>query len=189
MGIEKLRGSLLSEANDEAARIINEAKNQAAHLLEEERKGQEEIGARAETEVEQMIAEERNERLAWARLEAKRIMAESEEDAIKGVMEELIEALSSMHGSAEYKEFMKSAISKASEELGGNVVVRVTKGEKSLVPKGKGMKVEDDLDALGGAIVETADGRIRINLTLETLLDTRRDDLRKQIYQKLFGGK
>jgi vacuolar-type H+-ATPase subunit E/Vma4 len=49
--------------------------------------------------------------------------------------------------------------------------------------------VVDDLEALGGAIVESSDGKVMIDLTLETLFETRRDEIRKQVYEKLFGDK
>jgi len=189
MGIEKLRGSLLSEANDEAERIVKEARIQAASILEEERKSQETMDIEAIGGIERTLEEERNERLAWARLEAKRITAEAEEDAIKGVMEEIIEALSTMHGSPEYKAFLRQAVDKAAEELGGSVVIHVQKGEKAYLQKGKNAKIEEDLDGQGGAIVETMDGRVRVNVTLEMFLESRRDDLRKKIHMKLFGGR
>jgi vacuolar-type H+-ATPase subunit E/Vma4 len=52
-----------------------------------------------------------------------------------------------------------------------------------------GVKVVEDLKGFGGALVESADGKIRMDLTLETQFDSRRDELRKSISDKLFGGK
>ncbi len=188
MGIEKLRNSLLSEASGEADRIVSQAKAQAGTFLEEERKGAEAMKAQAEKEVKGRLEEERNERLAWARLEGKRIVAEAEEDAIKSVSDDIMDALGAMHGSAEYKSFMKRAIESGCSELDGNVVVHVKKGEKALVPKTKGISgIEDDLEGLGGAMIESANGEIRVNCTLEMLLEAKRDDLRKIIHEKLFG--
>ncbi len=190
MGIEKLRNSLLSEASGEADRIVSQAKAQAGTFLEEERKGAEAMKAQAEKEVRGRLEEERNERLAWARLEGKRIVAEAEEDAIKSVSDDIMDALGAMHGSAEYKSFMKRAIESGCSELDGNVVVHVKKGEKALVPKTKGISgIEDDLEGLGGAMIESANGEIRVNCTLEMLLEAKRDDLRKIIHEKLFGEK
>ena len=61
------------------------------------------------------------------------------------------------------------------------------KGDKSLIPALKGAKVVEDLHGFGGALLESADGKIRMDLTLETLFESRRDEIRKKIYEKLFG--
>lgn len=189
MGIEKLRHSLLSEAKEEADEIIQSAEAQAGRMLQEEEAKREAMKASAEQEVEDMLDGQRNERIAWARLEAKRIGAEAREDAINSVMDSFFDTLAKARGSAEYKKFLKGAIAEAASDLGGKVVIHVVKGEKALSPKIKGAKIVDDLDALGGAVVETSDGRIRVDLTMETLVDTRRDEIRKKIADRLFGEK
>ncbi|MBS3068650.1 hypothetical protein J4450_08140 [Candidatus Micrarchaeota archaeon] len=38
-------------------------------------------------------------------------------------------------------------------------------------------------------MVESSDGKVRLNLTLESLFETKREELRKMIYQKLFEQK
>lgn len=189
MGIEKLKGSLLSEANKEAETIVASAEAHVRNMLDEEKAKGSATKAEAEKEVEKLLEEQRNERIAWARLETKRMMAEAREDAIKDVLEEFFSVLEGMRKSPEYKKFMKSSVEKAAAELGGRVTVHVVKGEKELVPKLKDATVVDDLQGLGGALVESGDGKTRINLTLETLFEAKRDDLRKQIYEKLFSEK
>ena len=84
-------------------------------------------------------------------------------------------------------EFLKKEVTKAVAELGKGSTVHVLKGEKKLLPKLDAAVVED-LQGLGGAMVEGADGKIRMDLTLETLFDSRRDEIRKHISEKLFGG-
>ncbi len=189
MGIEKLKHSLLSEAKEEAQQIVQTGQSHVDGMLKEEKAKEAAMKDRAEKDVEKSLEEQRNERIAWARLEAKRINAEAREDAIKNVLEEFFNALARSRKSPEYKRFMKDAIPAAAAELGGKVTVHVVKGDKALVPKSRSMKVVEDLDGLGGTLVESADGRIRMDLRLETLVDTRRDEIRKQIAGELFGGK
>ncbi|MFH1394071.1 MAG: V-type ATP synthase subunit E family protein [Candidatus Micrarchaeota archaeon] len=189
MGIERLTSSLLLEANKEAADIISAAESHVQKMVEEERARNKELESGMEEDVDRILDGQKNERIAWARLEAKRILAEAREDAIKNVLEGFFEALSKGKQSKEYKEFMGSAVKSAISELGtSGLVVHVCKGEGKLV-KVKGVKVVQDLDALGGAIVESKDGNVRVNLTLEMLFESRRDELRKKISDKLFGGK
>jgi V/A-type H+-transporting ATPase subunit E len=189
MGIERLKGSLLSEANEDASKIVEAAEKHVSRMVEDERSRKASMKKDADREIERLLEDQRNERIAWARLESKRILAESREDAIKNVLEEFFDSLEGARKTPEYKKFLARAVPQAAEELGGNVTIRILKADKSLIPPIKGAKVSEDLDALGGAIVETGDGKIRIDLTLETLFEARRDDIRKRIYEKLFGGK
>ncbi|MCI0503292.1 V-type ATP synthase subunit E [Candidatus Micrarchaeota archaeon] len=189
MGIEKLKGSLLSEASEDARKIVEAAETHVARMVEDERSGMAARKKEADREVEKLLEEQRNERIAWARLESKRILAEAREDAIKGVVEDFFDSLSNVRKTPEYKKFLGKAVAEAAAELGGNVSVHIVKGDKPLLPAIKGAKVSEGLEALGGAIVETTDGKIRIDLTLETLFEARRDETRKRIYDKLFGGK
>lgn len=189
MGIEKLKGSLLSEATDESRKIVEAAETHVKGMLEEERSRKAAMRKEAEKEVSRLLEEQRNERIAWARLESKRIIAEAKEDAIRDVLEDFFGSLKDVRKSPEYKRFLQKAVAEAAKELGGKVRIRILKGERALLPAIKDAAVSEDLESLGGAIVETADERIRIDLTLETLFESRRDGIRKSIYDKLFGGK
>jgi vacuolar-type H+-ATPase subunit E/Vma4 len=189
MGIERLKGSLLSDATEDAAKIVEAAEAHVKRMVDEERSRKEATRKEADSEIERLISEQKNERIAWARLESRRILAEAREDAIKNVIEGVFDSLSKARKAPEYRKFLAKAVADAAGELGPKVTIRVCKGDKALVPAVKGAKVVEDLDGLGGAIVETMDGKIRMDLTLETLFEAHRDEIRKTIYEKLFGGK
>jgi len=189
MGIEKLKNSLLSEATGEAEKIVQTAEAHVKSMLEEERAKRKQMEEEAEKEIGKLLEDQKNERIAWARLEAKRINAEAREDAIGNVLEDILAELKSARGSPEYREFLKRAVPDAVSELGKGSKVHVLKGEKKLLPKLSGAAVSEDLTGLGGALVESEDGKIWIDLRLETLFDSRRDEIRKRIDEKLFGGK
>ncbi len=199
MGIERLKGSLLSEANEDAEKITETARAHVQNMISEETAKLESAKVQAEADVARLLEEQQNERVAWARLESKRVLSEAREDSIRNALEQIYDSLGSVRKMPEYKGFVKSVITKGIDELSGakssgngSITIHVMKGEKTLVPavKGKTIKVVEDLDStsnMGGAILETSDGRIRINLTLETLFEDKKDDVRKQIYDKLFS--
>ncbi len=189
MGIERLKGSLLSEASEDAGKIVEAAEKHVSRMVEEERSQMAARKKEADREIEKTLEEQRSERIAWARLESKRLLAEAREDAIKNVLEDFFDSLEGVRKSPEYKKFLSNSVAKAAAELGGDVSISLCKGDKALLAQVKGAKVKEDLDALGGAIVESADGKIRIDLTIETLFEAQRDEIRKRIYDKLFGGK
>jgi V/A-type H+-transporting ATPase subunit E len=190
MGIEKLKGSLLSEAQADAQKITIEAQAQAKGIADEEQAKELASRAEADAEVKRLLGEQRNERLAWARLESKRIMAESREDAIKGVLDSFFDQLSGARKSPEYRKFMGSAVARAADELGAGVTVHILKGDKGLLPPSlRNARVVEDLSGFGGALVESADGKFRMDLTLESRFEASRDDIRKKVSETLFGGK
>lgn len=191
MGIEKLTSSLLKEADDEAAKIVAAAESHVKEMKAKERTKMAGMEKQAEQEVEKVLKDQKNERLAWARLEAKRITAEAREDAINNAIEDIFDSLRDIRKSKEYKDFMLRSIPVAVKELEADkLTLHVLKDDKKLLPKlPKSCKVATDLDALGGAMIETQDGKMRADLTLETLFELRRDELRKKISAELFGGK
>jgi vacuolar-type H+-ATPase subunit E/Vma4 len=189
MGIEKLTSSLLKDAETEAANIIKAAEGHIKKMKEDERAKIASLKKEAETDVEKILREQRNERLAWARLEAKRIISEAKEDAINSAIDDIFSSLRELKKSKEYGSFMSKEVSSALKELGEKATVHVVKSDRKLLPKlPKGCKVLTDLDALGGAVIESKDGKMKVDLTLETLFELRRDELRKMISGELFGA-
>lgn len=190
MGLERLTSSLLKDADEEAAKIVQAAEWHIKKMKEEERSKHTALKKEAEKEIEKILSEQKNERLAWARLEAKRINAEAREDAINSAIDAFFSSLKDLKKSKEYKNFLSKNVSAAVKELGGmKLIVRVRKDDKKLLPKlPKNCKVANNLDAFGGAVIETQDGKMKVDLTLETLLELRRDELRKMIDAQLFGG-
>jgi V/A-type H+-transporting ATPase subunit E len=186
MGIEKLRNSLLSEAKEEAQQIVQTAQSHVQNMLREEKAKDADRKSKAEKEVERTLRDQENERIAWARLEAKRIKAEAKEDAIKNVFENFFNTLSKSRNTPDYKGFLKKAVPEAAADLGGNVTIHCLKEDSKLIPAVKNAKVVTDLEGLGGVLVESSDGKIRVDLTLETLVETRRDEIRKRIAEELF---
>lgn len=185
MGIEKLKGSLLSEANSEADKIIKESEGKCEKLLEEERNKFGEMKKFAEEEVGKKLSEEKRERIAWARLESKRILAEAREDAIKGVIENMFEHLASVRKTPGYKKYIEKAVSAGLSDIGDDSTIHVVKGDKALIKNGN---VIEDLEGLGGVLIESKNGKMLFNMTLETRFDSLRDQIRKRISDEIFGG-
>ncbi|MBN2478027.1 V-type ATP synthase subunit E [Candidatus Micrarchaeota archaeon] len=188
MSMDRVIDSLLAEAKAEARMVLQEAEKSAKEEIEKAKKENQKKLKSSEEDAEKRLENQRRERIAWARLEKKRILAEAKEDAISGVMDELYGMLSSFRKSKEYPKFMKRKLSEALDELEtSNVVVHVAKGDKKYI-NGKKLSVAEDLDAAGGLVVESKDGKVRVDSTLESLFEYSKPELRKEIYSKMFGG-
>lgn len=185
MGLEKITSSLLKEGEEEAGKIIEAARWHVRKMVEEKRANEQQLRANVQIEVKKILEEQRNERLAWARLEAKRIIAEAREDAIKKALDEIYNLAHSLRKSDEYSNYLSKKVALAVDELSGKAIVHVVKGDKKLYSKLK-VRVEEDLDALGGAVVESADGKMRIDLRLETLFEMKSDKIRGKLAEELF---
>lgn len=188
MPISKLAASLISDARKEAEEIIKDADSQVDRQISEEKAKRVLLMKSAEEECGKRLEEQERERTAWARLEAKRIISEAKEDAIKSCIEELYESLPEIKKSKDYADFMKRALGIATAEIGDSgTVLHIVKGDKKFVSSFKG-KIFEDLEADGGLLLETADGKVGIRLTLESVLESNKDELRKKISEKLFGS-
>lgn len=186
MGIDRLTTSLLAEAKKQADDIVKTAEGHLDKMLMEERAKRAILLKKAEEDAFQLIDEQRKERIASSRLEAKRIVNEAKEDAIKAVLEDLYALLESISKKPSYKDFLKTTITKALQEI-NPAIVHCRKEDKAVIQASAGnAKVTDDLNSFGGFILESSDSKVRLNLTLESLFESKREDLRKMIYQKLF---
>lgn len=191
MGIDRLTTSLLADAKKEADGTIKTAEWHVEKMLGEEKAKRAILLKRAEEDAEALIEEQRKERLAWASLESKRILSEAREEAIGSVLEELYIMLGNLAKTSAYKDFLKRMVSQALSEMQGAIspVLRCRKEDKQIVQaviSASNAVVDDTLDSAGGFILESRDGKVRLNLTLESLFETRREELRKQVYHQLF---
>ena len=78
----------------------------------------------------------------------------------------------------------------AAEVIGvgtNQVTVYVVKGDKKFINSNKGIKVVETLDAAGGLAIESKDGKVRIDSTINSLFEYMKPDLRKKIFDMLYG--
>lgn len=193
MGIERLTTSLLVEAKKEADGLVKAAEWHLEKMLMEEKAKRAILLKKAEEDAVLLVEEQCKERLAWASLESRRILGEAREDAINAVLEDLYAMLGEVARKAEYKDFLRRTVANALDEMRTcpSLSIRCRKIDTPIVQAVIGntsVAIDDTLDSTGGFIIESRDGRIRINITLEALFDAKREDLRKLIYQKLFGA-
>lgn len=188
MGVEKLSTAILEDGKKEAQKIIASAQEQAGQLLHEESAKFVLLRKSSEDRTKELMNAHTNERLAWARLEIKRINAEAKEDAISNSLELFLEELNKSRKSKKYKEFVMRSAKTAYDQLGKDPVFYVCKGEKSLLPKGLTAKVVES-DLSGGLIVESGDAKFRLDFSFDSLFGVQKEDLRKMVYQMLFEKK
>ncbi len=183
--LKDIKGTILKDARQEGELALKKAEEEVEQELLRARKEGEAKVKRAESEGESIVEGERRERLSWAKLEGKRLTAEAKEDAMNVAFDSLIERVKAYAKTRQYAEKAKAKISSAVKELGEKAIIRVKKGDKKLLLL-NGAEVREDAEILGGAIVESRDAKLRIDLSVEETLNAQRDMVRKEIYKRLF---
>ncbi|MCX8197533.1 MAG: V-type proton ATPase subunit E [Candidatus Micrarchaeota archaeon] len=186
MGFEELAAEIERNAEAESKKIINTAQKNAEKIVEAAQKSAEESIKKAKAEIAAVVKQENAERATSARLSAKKIISEAKEDAVEASLEEVwkeFKAQATRKGT--YQQLLSRLIEEGIRELGTrDVVVLVRDEDRHLVAGYRLAKLPDEYS--GGAIIESANGKIRVNKTLEEMFAKKKDTLRKAIYEKLF---
>jgi len=196
MSLSKLSESIIQKSEKKAHEIIVEARHHIENAKQKEHEKVDEKKIKVNKEIKKTIEQYKKEKMLWAHLEGKRIIAEAKNEVVELSLNRFKEILRQTRKTSEYKSFVRHAVPKAIGELSSiktkkrtNFIVHVLKGETKLVPKIKGLSIKDDLpeDTLGGVIVEFGDGSVRVNMTLLELLNIKSTEIRGKLYTHLFG--
>ena len=201
-GAELIIQEINREAEQKIQYILNEAKEEAEKLKEEARK-------RAEAKVEWILRKaktqaeiEKQRIIANAKLEVRKKKLAVQEELIRKVLESLKERLASLPED-EYFPMIVGLTANAVEELGVDRVVlhsndRTLKliverlsefKEKLREALGKDVEVivGEPIQTIGGVLVESPDGTVRVDNTFESRIARFESELRATIAKALFG--
>ncbi|WP_297507740.1 V-type ATP synthase subunit E [Thermococcus sp.] len=201
-GAELIIQEINREAEQKIQYILNEAREEAEKLKEEARKRGE---ARAEWILRKAKTQaeiEKQRIIASARLEVRKKKLAVQEEYIRKVIDGLKERLASLDDE-EYFPILVELTAKAIEELGVNsavlrsnertlklIVERLPRFKEELAKRlGKEVEVTigEPLQTIGGVVVESPDGTVRVDNTFEARIERFKSELRATIARALFG--
>ncbi|WP_099209542.1 V-type ATP synthase subunit E [Thermococcus henrietii] len=201
-GAELIIQEINREAEQKIQYILSEAREEAEKLKEEARK-------RAEAKAEWILRKaktqaeiEKQRIIANAKLEVRKKKLAVQEELIRQVIESLKERLANLPED-EYFPMLVELTVKAVEELGTDkVVVRSNERTLKLIVEklaefreklkealGKDVEVTvgEPIQTIGGILVESSDGSVRVDNTFEARIERFESDLRATIAKALFG--
>ncbi len=196
--IKMLSRSILTDAQAEADKILEEAKAKAGTVkqrAEEQAKAERaQILEDATREAERL----RGQVVATTQLKARTQILENREKVLNDVFKAAHEQLATIQQWSEYKDIAQSLLREALVQLKGtDVVVRADKTTMKLlndeaiqkVAKEFNIKIQvgEMLEHGVGVIVETADGHLNYDNTLETRLNRMQNSARSAVYHLLMG--
>ncbi|MEM4554880.1 MAG: V-type ATP synthase subunit E family protein [Candidatus Anstonellaceae archaeon] len=186
MGFEELAQQIHKNAEAEGRKIIHAAEKNAEKIVEEASKNAEESLKKAKAEAAAIVKQEHAERITSAKLAAKKIISEAKDDAVEAAVEEVWkEFVAAATKKSTYPALLSKLVQEGLSELGAKEAVLYVRDEdRNLVSGYKLAKLPPEY--AGGVIVESADGKVRVNKTLDEMFLRKKDWLRKQIYEKLF---
>ncbi len=201
-GAELIIQEINREAEQKIQYILSEAREEAEKLKEEARK-------RAEAKAEWILRKaktqaeiEKQRIIANAKLEVRKKKLAVQEELIRSVIESLKERLANLPED-EYFPMLVELTAKAVEELGTDKVI-VRSNERTLkliverLPEFRGklrealgkdveVTVGEPIQTIGGILVESSDGTVRVDNTFEARIERFESDLRATIAKALFG--
>jgi vacuolar-type H+-ATPase subunit E/Vma4 len=173
--VDEIRQRAAQELQAEAARLAAGEKSISEETDRRIAEVQADANRRAETEAAREVAQ----KVAGAKLQARKLVYAASERKSGEQLSALREQLAEFTHSSEYPQILKRMYAQTVNQLGKQVRIS-GRGEDAAVLKGLAGKGFDDTEQpiLGGFIAETTDGTRRLNLSFDELLRLREDKVR-----------
>ena len=191
MSLDTVVADIRDEARARAEEIREEAAERAQAVVDEAESDAEATLADAETEVERRVAQEREQMLSSAQLEAKQERLEARREVLQQVRAGVESALAEIDGDRR-EELTRTLLDAAAPEFEDAQTVRVygRAGDEelieSLAAEYDGFEYAGEYDCLGGVVVESDESRVRVNNTFDSLLDDVWEDNLRDVSERLF---
>lgn len=182
MALDAVVESVLATSKDKVAQVNAEADQEVARILNEARERAAEIKSRKQTEVGHAVEAVERREISSANLEVKRSELNVHKDLLEQARLKLLEKIQNLP-----KKENEAMLKKLLEPYNlKDMKVYSSKRDEafvsSLAPNYGG-----NLDIMGGAVVESKDGALRYDLTYETLAREVFNNRMKEVSRILFG--
>src|SRR3989344_5086130 len=184
MSLDNLGKALAQEGKAEARKIISEAEKLASAEISRANEAAKLVLSEARKKAKEMVVAETNERISAAKLKANKIVSDATNSSIDSAIEKIWQEFAKFPSKEGYEAMMKSLIAEAEKEL-GNSIVNVNANDHSLARKLSKNVGQKPVDISGRAIITSKSGKIIIDNSLESIFDSKKDEVRKIIFTEL----
>lgn len=197
MSIEDIKEKIISEANINAQKIINNAKDKEREILEKAEKDAENIKEKILNQIKKEITISKEKIITEANLEARKNILSIKQEILNKVFNQALNKIIELDD-IKYQNFIKKIILNNVEK--GNETIFVNSKDKKrinnifiqkinqeLIKNGKegNLSLSDTfLDIKGGVVIGS--GNIRKNSSLELIFEKIREELEGEISKNLF---
>ena len=199
-GTDKIVSSIMSEAQEKADVIIQEANAEVSAITAKAEKTAEAEKIKIQDNGKKQSDMRYQQIISEAKMNARRAELGAKEEVIEAAFTKATEELKAKaaSGDDEYKDSLSMMIKEAADEIGSKDLIiqlneRDTNDIKSRISDVSTFQIEDitfeigePIDAIGGAILKTSNGDIEVNNTIEARLDRFKSILRSEVAEILF---
>jgi V/A-type H+/Na+-transporting ATPase subunit E len=180
MSLESLVAEIRTRGEADLRGIETARAAEAARILADRDAQISAIRAEAARLTEGEVARERAQRLAAAKLKARKLLYEAREARLEQAIQETRELLQKYADSTGYPGTLKRMYDAATDRLGKQLRVTGRAADAAKLSKVAGKSADaTPLPILGGMVAETTDGNRRLNLSFDELLRLHEDRVRE----------
>ena len=180
MSLESLVEEIRRQGEAELAALTARQDSESAKIAAERDRRVSEARSEVEHATEAEVAHERAQRLAAAKLQARKLLYEAREKRLEGAIGETRGLLQAYTRSPQYPAVLKRMMAAATETLGKQLRIFGRSEDAPVLGKVAGKSFDPTPQPiLGGLIAETPEGSRRLNLSFDELLRLREDRVRE----------
>jgi V/A-type H+/Na+-transporting ATPase subunit E len=180
MSLESLVDEIRRRGEADLAAVTVARDAELAKIAADRDRRLEELRTESFRATEAEVARERAQRLAAAKLQARKLLYEAREKRLTSAVGETRTLLSEYTRSAQYPAVLKRMVGVANDALGKQLRISGRSEDAALLQKAAGKSFDPTpRPIVGGLVAETPDGSRRLNLSFDELLRLREDRVRE----------
>jgi len=183
MGLDSVLKEITREGEEKVEQIRKETEMEAEKILENAEREINEMLERARIEAEREAERIKRQEISSANLEVKRELLSKKKELLDQVFERLKEKVANLPPK-ERKDLLKKILKKHGKE--GTRVYCSERDQKD-VEKFSELEIAGNVDCIGGIIIESEDGNVRLNYTFDEILQQVYERNIKEVSERLFG--
>jgi len=190
MSLDTVVADIRDEARARAEEIVSEAEEEAEQIRSEAEEDAADIREEREQAVEREIAQEREQQLSSAKLQAKQERLEARRDVLEDVRERVEAEIADLEDGRE--ELTRALLDDAADEFDDGASVQVYGRAddadllESILADYDGFEYAGEYDCLGGVVAESEGSRVRVKNTFDSILDDVWEDNLRDVSGRLF---
>lgn len=178
MGLQDVKSDIIQKAEAKAEEIEKEAEEEKQRILEEAEEEAEEVRRKHEEELEDRKSSYERKKLSNARMKARQQKLQAKQEYLDRAFENFREQLEDLD-EEEKEEYFENCVEDTSFSVGK--VIGSPEFEQFT-------DEEFEERDIKGFVLVSGNGERRRDYTFERVVETFKDDYRKEVAEKLFGG-
>jgi V/A-type H+/Na+-transporting ATPase subunit E len=187
MGLDEMLSAIKTNTSAQRDKVIAEARSEAGRIEAEAKVKSESLITRSRSQSEKEAQEDRIRSIASFKLEAKRKMLEAKDEIMRAYEDQASSFLNDFTKSPEYKDFLLKVTKDGVTQIGSDAIVQVNARDRSILNSSGFQISPDPINSIGGSIITSGDEKRRVDNTVESIFNDRKQELRLELMKQVFG--